>query len=176
VSDRKIAGDVKRQPYVRLSRSTGRAQRLALTPGRFIHEQVPQAIYCASLSPGAYTRSHYRSTSAYLARFSPTQAYFVPHISQIDPWMCLEGAKVELQRERCVPKVLKFSRKVNECKPLPVTRVSHLLHARESVRSKQHRGIYRLHRPIVGRVHVSRSREQRRSHLRHPRLPAWSRV
>jgi hypothetical protein len=29
-----------------------------------------------------------------------------------------EGAQVELQREQCVPKVLKLSSEVSECKPL----------------------------------------------------------
>ena len=31
-----------------------------------------------------------------------------------------EGAEVELYREHCVPKVLKLSSEVNECKPLDV--------------------------------------------------------
>ena len=47
------------------------------------------------------------------------QAYFVPHITQRNPWMCSECAQVELLRERCVPKVLKLSSEVSECKPLP---------------------------------------------------------
>jgi hypothetical protein len=45
---------------------------------------------------GAYTRSHFRSTLAYFAPFRSTQAYLVPHITQINPWMCPEGAQVEL--------------------------------------------------------------------------------
>ena len=32
--------------------------------------------------------------------------------------MCPEGAQVELERERCVPKGLKLSFEVKECKPL----------------------------------------------------------
>ena len=32
--------------------------------------------------------------------------------------MCPEGAQVELYRERSVPKVLKLSSEVSECKPL----------------------------------------------------------
>ena len=32
--------------------------------------------------------------------------------------MCPEGTQVELQSERCVPKVLKLSSAVSECKPL----------------------------------------------------------
>ena len=32
--------------------------------------------------------------------------------------MCHEGAQVELYRERCVPKFLKLSSEVKECKPL----------------------------------------------------------
>ena len=42
-------------------------------------------------------------------------------MSQIDLWMCPEETQVELQRERCVPKVLKLSSEVSECKPLPVS-------------------------------------------------------
>ena len=32
--------------------------------------------------------------------------------------MCPEGAQVELERERCVPKVLMLSCEVSQCKPL----------------------------------------------------------
>ena len=39
-------------------------------------------------------------------------------MTQINPWMCPKGAQVELSRERCVPKVLKLSSEVSECKPL----------------------------------------------------------
>jgi len=35
-----------------------------------------------------------------------------------NPWMCPEGAQVELSRVRCVPTVLKLSSEVSECKPL----------------------------------------------------------
>jgi len=41
-----------------------------------------------------------------------------PTQTQINPWMWPEGAQVELSRERCVPKVLKLSFEVSECKPL----------------------------------------------------------
>jgi hypothetical protein len=41
-----------------------------------------------------------------------------PYISQMNPWMRPDGAQVELSRERCVPKVLKLSSEVDECKPL----------------------------------------------------------
>ena len=41
-------------------------------------------------------------------------------MTRINPWMCPEGAQVELLRERCVTKVLKFSSELNECKPLPL--------------------------------------------------------
>ena len=39
-------------------------------------------------------------------------------MTQINPWLCPEGAQVELSRERCVPKVLKLSSEVSRCKPL----------------------------------------------------------
>jgi hypothetical protein len=42
---------------------------------------------------------------------------FCPSFS---PWMCPEGAQVQLQGERCIPKVLKLSSEVSECKPLMV--------------------------------------------------------
>ena len=45
---------------------------------------------------GLNTRSHSRSTWTYLAPFRSTGAYSVPHITQIYPWMCPEGAQVEL--------------------------------------------------------------------------------
>jgi hypothetical protein len=38
--------------------------------------------------------------------------------------MCAGGAQVELQRERCVPKVLKLSSEVSECKPLRAGRAA----------------------------------------------------
>jgi len=44
---------------------------------------------------------------------------------ETDPWTWPEGAQVELQRERCVPKVLKLSSEVSECKPLPLAGVRH---------------------------------------------------
>ena len=40
-------------------------------------------------------------------------------MTQINPWMCPEGAQVELYRERCLSKVLKLSIEVSECEPLP---------------------------------------------------------
>jgi len=39
------------------------------------------------LKAGTYTRSQFRSTSAYFAPFRSTQAHFVPHMTQIYPWM-----------------------------------------------------------------------------------------
>jgi hypothetical protein len=33
--------------------------------------------------------------------------------------MCPKGAQFKLQSERCVPKILKLSFEVSECKPLP---------------------------------------------------------
>ena len=48
-----------------------------------------------ALVPGAYTRSHFRSTSAYLAPFRLTEAHCVPHNTQINPWMWPEGVQVE---------------------------------------------------------------------------------
>jgi len=39
---------------------------------------------------------HFRSTCAYFAPVSSTQAYFVPHVTQPKPWTCPEGAQVEL--------------------------------------------------------------------------------
>ena len=48
------------------------------------------------LLAGAYTRFHFRSTCAYLPPFRSSQAYFVPHVTQINPWMWPEGAQVEL--------------------------------------------------------------------------------
>jgi hypothetical protein len=39
-------------------------------------------------------------------------------MTQVNPWICSEGAQVEPYRERCVPKVLKLSCEVSECKPL----------------------------------------------------------
>jgi hypothetical protein len=39
-------------------------------------------------------------------------------MTQLNPWMCPECAQVELCRERCVPKFLKLSSKVSECRPL----------------------------------------------------------
>jgi len=39
-------------------------------------------------------------------------------MTRIKPWMCAEGAQVQLRRERCVPKVLKLSSEVSECKAL----------------------------------------------------------
>jgi hypothetical protein len=60
-------------------------------------------------------------------------------MTRIIPWMCPEGAQVELYRERCVPQVLQLSSEVSEFKPLlcgdrveyietspTVTRLSHL--------------------------------------------------
>jgi hypothetical protein len=44
----------------------------------------------------------------------------VPHVTRMKPWVCPKGTQVELERERCVPKVLKLSFEVSECKPLPV--------------------------------------------------------
>jgi len=45
---------------------------------------------------GAYTRSHFRSTLAHFAPFRSTSAYFIPHVTQFNPWMCPKGAQVEL--------------------------------------------------------------------------------
>jgi hypothetical protein len=42
-------------------------------------------------------------------------------MTQINPWICSQGAQVKLWSERCVPKVLKLSSGVSECKPLPGT-------------------------------------------------------
>jgi hypothetical protein len=39
-------------------------------------------------------------------------------VTQSKPGTCPEGAQVELKRERCVPKVLKLSSEVSQCKPL----------------------------------------------------------
>jgi len=39
-------------------------------------------------------------------------------MTQPNPWMCPEGPQVELERERCVLKVLKLSSAVSEGKPL----------------------------------------------------------
>jgi len=50
--------------------------------------------------------------------------------------MCPEGAQVELERERCVPKVLKLSSEVNECKPL-LQGVQLLHHPRRQGRAVQ---------------------------------------
>jgi len=41
--------------------------------------------------------------------------------------MCPEGAQVELERERCVPKVLKLSSEEIGCKPLVPASVRHVL-------------------------------------------------
>ena len=45
---------------------------------------------------GAYTGSHLRSTRAFFAPFRSNQPYNVPYMTQIKPWMCPEGAQVEL--------------------------------------------------------------------------------
>jgi len=46
-----------------------------------------------------------------------------PPYNPNNPWMCPEGAQVELYHERCDPKVLMLSCEVSECsKPLPVVR------------------------------------------------------
>jgi hypothetical protein len=49
-----------------------------------------------SPKPGAYSRSHFRSTVANFAHFRSSEAYSVPHETQTNPWMCPEGAQVEL--------------------------------------------------------------------------------
>ena len=46
--------------------------------------------------------SHFRSTCTYCAPFRSTQSYFVPHTTQINPWMYP------------VPKVLKLSSHVSD--------------------------------------------------------------
>ena len=43
-------------------------------------------------------------------------------MTQIISWMCPKGAQVELERERCVPKVPKLSSEVSDCKPLDAGR------------------------------------------------------
>ena len=55
-----------------------------------------------------------------LCPFSLNVSLLSPPYDPNKPWMCPEGAQVELQRERCVPKVLKLSFEVSECKPLVV--------------------------------------------------------
>ena len=59
-----------------------------------------------------------------LCPFPLTLSFTVPHITQPNPWMCPGSAQVELLRERCVPKMLKLSCEVSECKPLPHVAVS----------------------------------------------------
>ena len=52
--------------------------RVNPAPVTSVEQQISQA--------GAYTRSHFRSS----------EADFVRHMTQSNPWMCQEGAQVEL--------------------------------------------------------------------------------
>jgi hypothetical protein len=60
--------------------------------------------------------------SAQLELTLPLSAQLKPTLSptqlKFNPWMWPEGAQVQLQRERCVPEVLKLSFEVSECEPL----------------------------------------------------------
>ena len=61
--------------------------------------------------------------------------------------MCPEGAQVELERERCVPKLLKLSSEVSECKPLQAGPAEQPVHQRETgdevaVGLRQDRGLH----------------------------------
>ena len=64
----------------------------------------------------------------------------MPHATRINLWMCTEGAQIELQRERCVPKVLKLSSEVSESKPLPCT--THSPHTVPTERSRTARQMH----------------------------------
>jgi len=53
-----------------------------------------------------------------LCPFPLSSSLLGPGTTQRQPWMCPEGSQIELERERCVPKVLKLSSEVSECKAL----------------------------------------------------------
>ena len=64
---------------------------------------------------GGHTRVPFPLILSLLSPFPLNLSPLYPHMTQVKPWMCPEGAQDELQRERCVPKVPKLSSEVSEC-------------------------------------------------------------